>query len=77
MLAFKSLRNDCKIIIRKREEVAELFASSFNTSPLDENKKKCFLEFKLENQIDWCTKFINNNNIHLIKSAVVIPSKLS
>ena len=51
------------------DEIAEVFATAFKTLPLCENKKSCFLQFREENQVNFCTFHFNENNIHLLKNA--------
>lgn len=44
-------------------EVVKLFSDN-------KNKQQCFLGFEKENQLVWCRKFINKNNIEDINYKV-------
>jgi hypothetical protein len=72
MLVFTTALDEIQIVIKDIEEVAILFASSFGRTKLCENKKECFLEFTKENQLQWCKTNFNKNNIHLLKSAILV-----
>lgn len=72
MLVFTTEIDNLQVIAKSKDEIAELFASSLKRTDLCLNKKECFLEFTLDNQIAWCKRTFNKYNIHLLTKAHII-----
>lgn len=75
MLVFVTATDNLRVVAKCVDEIAELFASSLGRDKLCPNKKECFLEFTKDNQVAWCQRSFNKNNIHLVTKATVIKEK--
>lgn len=77
MLVFTTNEDELKVVAKNVEEIAELFASSLKRTSVCNNKKECFLEFTKDNQINWCKRNFNKNNIHLVTDATILHQTLN
>lgn len=75
MLVFITASDKLQVVAKSIDEIAELFASSLGRDKLCPNKKECFLEFTKDNQVAWCERSFNKNNIHLVTKATIVKNK--